>query len=335
MADPGRVAPVDANADSCMADPAPEHDSASLRSPRHWPSWLLMGLGWLLARLPYRLQMALGRGFGAVAYHLVGERRRVAATNLRLCFPELGEQERERLLRAHFRSVGMGAIETVLCWWGPTRRIESLAHIEGLEHLEAAATRGRGIILLSAHFTSLELGVRMAKRPLRELGYVTTAMYKAPHDPVVDHVMRTRREAHIGGSSIRDDDVKGLLRALRRKDAVWYAADQKPSKRLGVVVDFFGQPARTHVALSRLARMSKASVVPFFTLRREDGSGYRLIIKPSISDELGNDEHEDARRINALIESVVREAPEQYFWLHQRFKRAGYNPYKPPAKTDA
>lgn len=318
-----------------MADSASEHDNPSLRSPRHWPSWLLMGLGWLLAQLPYRLQMALGRTLGGLGYHLVGKRRRIAAINLRLCFPELGEQERDRLLRAHFRSVGMGALETMLCWWGPTQRIDSLAHIEGLEHLEAAAARGHGIILLSAHFTSLELGVRMALRPLRELGYMTTAMYKAPHDPVVDHVMRTRREALIDGSGIRDDDVKGLLRALRRKDAVWYAADQKPPKRLGVVVDFFGQPARTHVALSRLARMSKASVVPFFTLRCDDGSGYRLVIKPSISDELGEDENDDARRINAIIESVVREAPEQYFWLHQRFKRSGYNPYKPAAKTDA
>jgi len=318
-----------------MADPAPDNDTRSgLRSPRHWGSWVLMGLGWLLARLPYRMQMGLGRVFGDIAYHVIGERRRVAEVNLRLCFPELGERARRRILRDHFRSVGMGAIETAICWWGPTAKIEALAHIEGLENLQAAAERGRGIILLSAHFTSLELGVRMAKRPLRELGYVTTAMYKAPHDPVVDHVMRTRREAHIGGSSIRDDDVKGLLRALRRKDAVWYAADQKPPKRLGLVVDFFGQPARTHVALSRLARMSKASVVPFFTLRREDGNGYRLIIKPSISADLGEDETADARRINEMIESVVREAPAQYFWLHQRFKRSGYNPYKPAAKTD-
>lgn len=292
-----------------------------------------MGLGWLLARLPYRLQMAIGRGLGSVAYHVIGERRRVAATNLRLCFPELDAIQRERLVRDHFRSVGMGAVETAICWWGTAKKIESLRHIEGLEHLEEAARRGRGIVLLSAHFTSLELGVRMAKTPLRELGYITTAMYKAPHNPVVDHVMRSRREAHIGGSSIRDDNVKGLLRALRRKDAVWYAADQKPPKRLGVTVEFFGKPARTHFALSRLAKMSKATVLPFFTLRREDGRGYRLIIKAPI-EGLGADDTEDAQRINDLIESVVREAPAQYFWLHQRFKRSGYNPYRPAAKAD-
>jgi len=290
-----------------------------------------MGLGWLLSQLPYRLQMAIGRGLGNLAYYLVPGRRRVADANLRLCFPDLDDNARNALLREHFRSVGMGALETVICWWGSPAKIERLATIEGIENLEAAAATGRGIVLLSAHFTSLELGVRMAKRPLRELGYTTTAMYKPPHDPVVDHVMRTRREAHIGGSSIADSDVKGLLRALRRKDAVWYAADQKANQRMGVLVDFFGQPARTHVALNRLAAMGKATVVPFFTLRRHDGQGYRLIIKPPLDDFPGDDPTADAQRINNLIESVVREAPAQYFWLHQRFKRKGFNPYK---KTD-
>mgnify|MGYP002881076381 CR=1 FL=1 len=147
-----------------MASPAPSKDSdtPTLNSPRHWPSWVLMGLGWLLARLPYRLQMWLGKRFGDLAYHVIRERRRVAEVNLRLCFPELDAEARQRLLRAHFQSVGMGAIETALCWWGPTDKIESLAHIEGQENLEAACARGRGIILLSAHFTSLELGLFFA-----------------------------------------------------------------------------------------------------------------------------------------------------------------------------
>ncbi|GAB3678606.1 lipid A biosynthesis lauroyl acyltransferase [Salinisphaera aquimarina] len=287
-----------------------------------------MGLAWLLSQLPYRLQMALGRGLGNIAYYAIPERRRVARINLRMAYPDLDDAARERLLRAHFRSVGMGALETGICWWGTTAKIERLAHIEGYEHLEQAAMRGRGIILLSAHFTSLELGVRMAKRPLLELGYETTAMYKPPHDPVVDHVMRSRREAHIGGASIADDDVKGLLAALKRRDAVWYAGDQKGGRRMSAVVDFFGHPARTHTAISRMTKISQASVVPFFTLRRADGRGYRLVIKPPLTDFPSGDDAADAARINSLIESVVAEDPAQYFWLHQRFKRKGHNPYK-------
>ncbi|MES1925750.1 lipid A biosynthesis lauroyl acyltransferase [Salinisphaera sp. T31B1] len=287
-----------------------------------------MGLGWLLSQLPYRLQMALGSWLGDIAYHVIGERRRVARINLKLAYPEMDEDERQSLLRAHFRSVGKGALETGICWWGRQSKVDRLTHIEGFEHLEAAATRGRGIILLSAHFTSLELGVRMAKPFLRELGYTTTAMYKAPHDPVVDHVMRTRREAHIGGASIPDDDVVSLLAALKRREAVWYAGDQKGDRRLSVLVDFFGQPARTHSAISRLARISRATVVPFFTLRRADGDGYRLIVKPPLDHFPSGDDRADAERINGIIEQVVAEDPAQYFWLHQRFKRKGHNPYK-------
>lgn len=287
-----------------------------------------MGLGWLLSQLPYRLQMSIGRGLGTLAYYVIPSRRAIADTNLKLCYPELGEADREQLLKAHFRSVGQGALETGICWWGSQAKVDALAEVEGLHHLEDAATRGRGIILLSAHTTSLELGVRMAQRYMTQLGFDTTAMYKPPHDPVVNYVMKTRREAHIGGASIADNDVVSLLAALKRGDAVWYAADQKAGKRLGVVVDFFGQPARTHVAISRMAKMTKATVVPFFTMRRTDGKGYRLIIKPPLTDFPGEDEASDARRINAIIESVVAEDPAQYFWLHQRFKRKGFNPYK-------
>lgn len=292
-----------------------------------------MGLGWLLSRLPYRLQMRFGAGLGALAYHLVPGRRAVARINLELCYPQMSEAERAALLKAHFRSVGQGALETGICWWGSQTEVDGLAAIEGLHHLEDAATRGRGIILLSAHTTSLELGVRMAQKYMAELGFETTAMYKPPADPVIDRVMKQRRDAHIGGTSIPADDVIALLAALRRGDAVWYAADQKASRRLGVVVDFFGQPARTHVAISRMAKMTKATVVPFFTLRRADGRGYRLIVKPPLSDFPSGDEAADARRMNAIIESVVNEDPAQYFWLHQRFKRKGVNPYKPAGKT--
>lgn len=286
-----------------------------------------MGLGQLIGRLPYGLQMATGRRLGDLARLLVGKRRRVALTNIRLCFPEYSEEEQRAVLHAHFQSVGMGAMETAICWWGDDAMIRRLSSIEGLDNLRAAADRGKGIILLSAHFTSLELGVRIGQRYLREFGIETTAMYKPPHDPVVDHVMRTRREAHIGGKSIPYRDIKGFLRALKRGHAVWYAGDQRAAKRHGELVEFFGQPALTHTAISRLAKMTGAAIVPFFTLRREDGQGYRLIVQPPLEDFPGDDPIADAKRINKLIEAVIRQAPAQYFWLHQRFRTKDANPY--------
>lgn len=297
--------------------------------PRHWGSWLIMGLGWLLAMLPFPLQMWLGRRLGDLAYLIIRQRRHVAAVNLQICFPEYTSEQRQRILRDHFRSVGMGAMETVICWWAPSRKIEHLTDLEGLSNLEQAIEQGKGMILLSAHFTSLELGVRMAQIHLQREGVVTTAMYKPPHDPVVDYVMRRQRESHIGEGSIHKDDVRGLLKALKRRRAVWYAADQKAKNKFSAVLPFFGEPAHTNLATSRLAAMSEATVVPFFTLRRADARGYRLVVLPPLEDFPSDDDHADAERINRLIEDVIREAPEQYFWLHQRFKGPKIsNPYQ-------
>lgn len=300
-----------------------------LLAPRHWGTWIGMALGWLLAMLPYPMQMWLGRRVGDMAYLILPGRRHVADVNLRICFPERTDEQRRSLLRQHFQSVGMGALETLICWWASDAKINRLTDLEGLRNLEDAVRSNRGMILLSAHFTSLELGVRMAQIHLQREGVVTTAMYKAPHNPVVDHVMRRRREAHIGEASIGKDDVRGLLRALKRGRAVWYAADQKATNKFSAVLPFFGEPAHTNLATSRLAGMSGATVVPFFTLRRADARGYRLVVMPPLTDFPGSDEQADAERINNLIEDIIRQAPEQYFWLHQRFKGPGLdNPYK-------
>src|SRR5699024_8848582 len=190
-----------------------------LLTPRHWPSWLLMGLGWLVSQLPYRAQMWLGARLGMLAMKLVPRRRHIADVNLRLGYPDLTDTQHRSLLTAQFRSVGQGAMETGICWWGSQEKIDRLTHLEGQENLEDAALRGRGIILLSAHTTSLEIGVRMLAPHLAALGYAPTAMYKPPHDPVVRHVMQTRREKHTGRPIISANDVSSLLSSLRRGEA--------------------------------------------------------------------------------------------------------------------
>lgn len=297
--------------------------------PRHWGMWLAMGFGWLLAKLPFPVQMALGRRLGDLTYMILRQRRHVAEVNLKICFPEYTPVQRQTVLRDHFRSVGMGAVEIMICWWGSDQKVERLTDLEGLHNLEGAIEEGRGLILLSAHFTSLELGVRMAQIHLQRSGVVTTAMYKPPHNPVVDYVMRNRRETHIGETSIDKDNVRGLLKALRRGRAVWYAADQKAANKFSAVLPFFGEPAHTNLATSRLAEMSQATVIPFFTLRRADARGYRLVVLPPLENFPSGDDEADAIRINKLIEDVIREAPEQYFWLHQRFKGPELgDPYK-------
>lgn len=269
---------------------------------------------WSLAQLPYRVQMGLGRALGRVLAPFARERRRVARINLRLCFPELEPAVRRRLLRAHFASLGAAAFEIALSWWAPERRLHGLDRIEGLEHLHAALGRGRGVILLSAHFTSLEIGGR-----LLALHAPFHVLYREHKNPAFESVMRRARERHFE-KAIPREDMRSLLRSLRSNLPVWYAPDQNYGGEHSVYVPFFGVPAATITTTSRIARISGAAVVPFFAHRLPGARGYRLVLYPALTDFPGDEPQADALRINRLIEDEIRKAPEQYLWVHRRFK---------------
>lgn len=301
-----------------------EKPTPNLAAPRYWSTWFGLSLGWLISKLPYALQMALGRALGDLVRALLKSRRHIVEVNLRLAFPDLSDVERQAMLKAHFRSAGQGIVETMICWWGSETRVHKLAHFEGLEHLRAAQATGRGVLLLSAHFTSLELGVRMST-----MHADVTAMYKPPANPVIDKVMRESRSHRVGKDVIAKDNIRGLIKALKQGQAVWYAPDQSARNKFSAMVPFFGEPAMTNLATSRVVKMSNAIVLPFFTLRREQGDGYRVIIQPAVENFPTDDEQADAIRVNQIFEAIIRQAPEQYFWLHRRFKRDdGIDPYR-------
>ncbi|MFN2337738.1 MAG: LpxL/LpxP family Kdo(2)-lipid IV(A) lauroyl/palmitoleoyl acyltransferase [Gammaproteobacteria bacterium] len=283
-------------------------------APRYWPTWILLGSMWLVAQLPYRLQMGLGRLLGQAMARLGHKRRRIAEINLGLCFPELSETERKALLEDHFRSLGMGMVETAMSWWTPAARLQPLAHLEGLKHLQAALARGKGVILLSGHFTSLEIGGHLLSlfTPLH-------ALYRRHKNPLFEATMRRARERNLD-KAIPREDMRGMLRSLKDNMPVWYAADQDYGREKSVFAPFFGVPAATITAISRLAKSSGAAVVPFFQRRLRDGSGYRLTLLPALEDFPGASLEEDALRINRLMEEQIRTMPEQYLWVHRRFK---------------
>lgn len=259
--------------------------------------------------------MRIGRGLGVLAEKLLPSRRNIVETNLRISFPDRSEEEIQALTRAHFQSTGMGIIEAILCWWADDAVLENFSVIEGLEHLQQASAKNKGVILLSAHFTSLELGARllMQKAPI-------TAMYRKPNDPVIEQVMRQGRNRRTASDTIAKNDVRGLLRALKKGRTIWYAPDQVPSGKFAAEVPFFGHPAISNTATSRIAKISGAPVVPFFMLRTDNPLGYRLIIQPPLDDFPSGDDIADTQRINQIMESTILEAPEQYFWMHRRFK---------------
>jgi KDO2-lipid IV(A) lauroyltransferase len=284
-------------------------------NPKYWTMWIGLAAMWCVARLPYGLQSFIGRRIGTMLRLALKDRRAIAWTNLGLCFPELSDADRRDLLRRHFESLGMGMVETAMCWWTPAERLRPLVEVEGLEHLHRALERGKGVILLSAHFTTTEIGAR-----LLHLFIPFHASYRKHNNPLFETVMRRAREAHCE-TAIPRGDIRAFLRSLKQNVPVWYAPDQNYNTRFDIVfAPFFGVPAATVTATSRLTQMSGAPVVPYFPRRHDDGSGYSLRIHPALNDFPTGDAMQDTARINRLIEDAVREAPAQYLWVHRRFK---------------
>lgn len=287
---------------------------ASWLGPRYWGTWAAIGLLRVAVFMPYSWQLGLGRVVGRLLFHLLARRRRIADRNLALCFPGWPPEARERLLRANFASLGMAFFEVALAWWVSDRRAAALGRVEGLEHLEQALTRGRGAILLSAHFTTLELGARLLR-----LQRTFRPMYRPSRNPLWDWVILSSRERHVE-RAIDRRDIRGTLRALRENEPVWYAPDQDYGREQSVFVPFFGVPAATITATARLAKISGAAVIPFFQHRLQAGQGYLVTLGPPLEDFPSGDLSADAARVNRIIEEQVRAHPEQYLWTHRRFK---------------
>ncbi len=291
------------------------HEQPALSHPRHWPMRAGIALFRVLSRLPWGAQKILAAVLGWLWWHVIPVRRRVALINVRLCFPEKSEADLRHLARAHFHALALGVFETCLAWWAPARRLPP-HEITGMEHLAAARARGRGVLLLTAHFSTLELCGRM----LNERGRFG-CLYRDPNNPVLAEVMRGQRERRMS-VAVHFDDLRGLVRALKDGHVIWYAPDQARKLKLSALLPFFGVPAITSTATGRIAAMTGAAVVPYFGIRRPDGS-YQLTILPALENFPTPDAEADALRVNHLIEEAVRAAPEQYFWVHKRFKARG------------
>lgn len=288
-------------------------------SPRHWPTWAGIGLLWLLARLPWPLQRVIGRGLGGLLRVLARSRRRAAARNLQVCFPELDAAARERLLREHFAALGVGIFEFARAWWGSIAPMRRTVRIEGLEHLQAARAGGRGVLLVSGHFTTLELCGRLLCDHVPLAG-----MYRLHDAPAMEWAVK-RGRLRYASAMFTKDELRASVRHLKQGGLLWYAPDQDMQGKDTVFAPFFGIPASTITATHQLARLTGAAVVPFF--HRREGGRYVLRIAPALADFPSDDPVADTARVNAAIEAMAREAPAQYLWVHRRFKR------RPPGAT--
>ncbi|MCW8846841.1 MAG: LpxL/LpxP family Kdo(2)-lipid IV(A) lauroyl/palmitoleoyl acyltransferase [Gammaproteobacteria bacterium] len=282
--------------------------------PKYWPLWLGLALMGLVSLLPSAMAMRVGRGLGWIMYRVLPKRRQVAERNIELAYPELESGQRQQLVKDIFASLGKSVIETTWCWWASDRRVRSLQRIEGLEHLEQAKARGKGVILLSGHFTMLELTGRMALKGRSD----AFGMYRRHRNPLFQELMLRGRERT--GHLIDKQEVRGMIRVLKKGDIVWYAPDQAFRGKMSTMADFFGVPCPTNTATSRLAKITGAAVVPFLSQRLPDNNGYLVKLFPPLDNFPTDDVQADTQRVNDLIESWVRQAPDQYLWVHRRFK---------------
>ncbi len=286
-----------------------------LLSPRHWLAWLGVGVIWLVAQLPYRALLWLGRRLGAMIARIPSSRRRIAEANLALCFPELDVAARRTLVDANLRDIGLMLVEFALGWLGSDRRLAGIpARIEGLQHLQAARAQGRGVLLVGGHFSHLELCARLVSQRIRIAG-----MYRVMDSPVFEWTV-LRARLRYADAMFEKDDLRGTVKYLRGGGTLWYAPDQDMRSKEVVFAPFFGVAAATITATHHLARMSGAVVIPFFHRRLPHGDGYVLRLEAPLENFPGPDVLTDTARVNACIEQMVRAAPEQYLWVHKRFK---------------
>lgn len=283
--------------------------------PRYWITWFWLGVWRLVTILPYRVLYVLGQGIGLLLYLLPTRRKHIARTNIALCLPELDASERKSLLRDNFRSMGIALMEVGMAWWWPKQRLQKWITLEGLEHLQRATDRG--VILVGMHFTTLEIGGAALTSAIEIDG-----MYKAHSNPVYDYIQLKGRVSHnVSGCNLFDrKDMRGTLKCLRNGRVLWYLPDQDYGLNQSLFAPFFGIPAATVHATSRMAMKTNASVIPVTFTRLPNAGGYKVTIEAALDNFPSDDIFSDTCRINQLVEQYVRAQPDQYLWVHRRFK---------------
>ncbi len=284
-------------------------------TPNYWPTWIGFGLLRLSCYLPYHWQIKIGKSIGRLAHRISAERRAIARRNIELCFPELSTKERNKLALEHFEALGASIMEMGLGRWASDEKMAALTTITGLHHIQETLDQGDGVLMLSAHFTTLEVCGRAV---CQHTGPVD-GVYRRFRSGLMTEFLVTNREA-TARKMIEKNDLKSMIRSLREGTIVWYAADQSYDGKQSALVPFFGVPAMTNTATSTLAKLGRAKVLPFFPRRLPEG-GYEIRILEPIDNFPSDDPVEDTKKFVNILEEQIRRSPEQYYWVHRKFKR--------------
>ncbi|MEI7367398.1 Kdo(2)-lipid IV(A) acyltransferase [Pectobacterium colocasium] len=287
----------------------------SLLHPRYWLTWLGIGILYLIVLLPYPVLYRIGTALGHLALRLLPKRVNVAARNLELCFPEMSQAERDALVRKNFESVGMGVIETGMAWFWPDWRIERWFTVTGLEHIRPVPEKQQGVLLIGLHFLTLELGARIFGIHNPGIG-----VYRPNDNKLIDW-LQTWGRMRSNKSMLDRKDLKGMIRALKQGEIIWYAPDHDYGPQSSVFAPLFAvEKAATTRGSYMLIKTARPAVVPFVPRRLPDGKGYELLIQPAEQGAPVDNETATAVWMNTVVEQNILLARDQYMWLHRRFK---------------
>lgn len=282
--------------------------------PAYWPTHAVILLLKLLAWLPWPLKISTGRTIGRLAYLFARQRRHYTEINIALCFPEKTPQQQRELVQETFISNGIGLVEVATCLVRDVSELKERVTFLGREHMEQALAQGKGVLVLGAHFSMLDLG-----GALHTLFYPGDAIYKPHKNPVMDAFIQRGRLKHYE-QMVPQKDLKALVRRIRQGKAVWYSPDQDFGRKVSVFAPFFGVTAATVTMTARIAKMTGAPVLPLRMHRNADQRSYTLEYLPPLEDFPSDDPLQDATRVNQVLEQMIRLHPEQYLWMHRRFK---------------
>ncbi len=282
--------------------------------PQYWPVWLGIGLLKLITMLPFRLQTWIGRQLGSLMYRLMYKRRCIGMTNLKLVFPKLDNKQRTTLLKQHFQHLGLMLTDTGFGWWASRQRLEKRVKITGREHLDKAMATGKGVILLTPHTTSLDIGGVIVC-----LHYPMHVMYKRSSNKLAEAIIRRGRERFCK-SMFAHDRTRNMFTVLKAGEILWYSPDQDFGPRRSIFSEFMGIQTATTPATARIAQKTGAAVIPFQSHRLPGVGGLEIKFCPPLQNFPTDDMNVDTRAINHSFEDFIQQHPEQYLWIHRRFK---------------
>lgn len=287
--------------------------TTSFKAPRFWPTWAGFLILRLLALLPFKVGLAFGRLIGMALYLLLPKRRKVVMVNCNLCFPHYTDDEKQQFVKDVFKNNGIGIIETAWAYWGNKEKFVKRTKLLGFERLEEALEEQKGVVLLGAHYSHLDLGGLLFSLS----GHPIVTMYRQHNNPLMDQLINAGRSRFC--IPLERKKLRDVVRLLRKNQIIWYGPDQDFGAKNSVFVPFFGQTAATVTATTNMVSFNNSPILSLQQRRCEDDSGYILEIAPVPGFPSG-DSTEDARLMNQAIEAGVAKAPAQYMWVHKRFK---------------